>query len=171
LGHRDTAPVIEDARQNIRAAAGAAGAVDQSIAKPADDCAVKCVEKNISLQVINQLGCWAGRGKQGRLQDQVSEQRVRGDRKRGPQDELVPTQKTPAKAEERNIPQKDQDSDRPACEVIDQLRNTADPTRCQVGRHKEDSQTERLDDRADQDQPIITDVRPVLLHAELMCKV
>ena len=43
------APMAEDARQNIRAAAGAARAIDQPIADAADDSAVECIEENISL--------------------------------------------------------------------------------------------------------------------------
>src|SRR5512139_4124919 len=104
--------MVQDPGQDIRAAAGAAGAVDQSIAKSTDDCAVKRIEKDIALQVIDQMGRQASWCEQGGLQDQVGKKRIRDDRKCSPHGKLAPAEKTPAQQEERNVAQKDQDTDR-----------------------------------------------------------
>ena len=132
--HRHAAPVIEYPRQDIRAAAGAAGAVDQSVAETGYDSTVERVKEN----VIGNPVCGQKKGQH------VHRDRVGDDGNRRAQAEFASAQEAPADDEERHIADENHQADRPVCEVVDQLRNAADAARGQMRRNKKETQANRL---------------------------
>ncbi len=164
LRHRHAAPVIKDARQDVRAAAGAACAIHQPEADPADDGAVQGVEEDVTLQVGNQLGGGAVRGEERQLEDQVRQQGVGHDGKGRPQGEAPPAEESPTEQKERDVADENHQADRPARVMVDQLRDAAHPARGQLRRDEEQPQRKGLDDGTDADQNIITQGGPVFFH-------
>ena len=84
LGHRDAAPAVQDARQDVGAAAGALRPVDQAIADAADHRPVERIQHQVVGDPVL--------GKERQPQDSLGEEGIRQDGHQRPQGETPPAQ-------------------------------------------------------------------------------